>query len=31
MPGVGTRVHNPHSGATITFLETARENGEPGY
>lgn len=27
MPGAGTRVHNPDSGETITFLETARENG----
>jgi mannose-6-phosphate isomerase-like protein (cupin superfamily) len=27
MAGAGTRVHNPHSGETITFLETATDNG----
>lgn len=27
MPGAGTTVRNPHSGETITFLETARETG----
>jgi mannose-6-phosphate isomerase-like protein (cupin superfamily) len=27
MPGAGTVVHNPHTGETITFLETVAETG----
>jgi mannose-6-phosphate isomerase-like protein (cupin superfamily) len=27
MPGAGTVVHNPHTGETITFLETVAESG----